>query len=1045
VVREKKNQIEYFKAWNMGFKYHGYNLDLNNEIPYKCVPNALVKMYGKKDTKRRDEYISAVKNGGIEYVEKCLNNYYDNDGLSLDPLDVDFYDENKIKNKGYTPMDILRFCNEHKIKCFGYDWKLNQFMTNKYENIKFNEHLSAFVFYFNDEHIYLIDDKELRNSLLHTNGQSGFISMIANSKQNVSDKDVYVDLLFEDWTKVEKSKIYITTPGLVHNKFYQLLCGGDIYNCRIKMNDKEGIIRFQYENKNLIIYNPDYHIVNKTIQVLNNGLDEVKYKFENQRIHTLAREYLDKEFGGIPKSSFNKSGNHIFHSDFIKNTVFNGWFSESKTKNLSAFDYNKHYTSCLMGIDIKFGFPIYSVFDEVKSFGGVFKTGFYYIETSNFYPFKGNGWYDADLVFYGVQQSIITMNDIKSEYVSSHELKPQYFEKFIKSVYSKFEKAKLAIYGLIGLFGHDYITKNIHHFTTDSRHAFHEIVSNDQSQIKHVYHDEFNNTELEKPIDMDNINIDDHISHEKPVCYHLYDNSKIHMFQNDLPLFYKIYNISAIKMHQMSAQIGAKVRGIFTDTIIFEGPINEVKLDDKTIGGIRKTDIKPFTKLTNIEPRNIKYEQPKVEKLNKIEAFKLEDNKGVFITGNAGTGKTYLTNQLKSQLDPSTYRTCTPTHKSALLIGGETIFSLFNINPHDFTYLKSKVDKMKEEGVKYIFIDEVSMIQSKLWAVLRDIKNIYKFKFILVGDFNQLDPVEEKTYDILNSEIFSEIADGQMLELTKNWRAENDPEFKEFIDDLELSKHGKFNDVSKYGNKEQRKSLAWTNKTRKAINYKWMMKESSDKKHIIVNNFKVFKSLPVICKKTSNIKEIELKNNEEFEVIDFDDKTITIKNSRLEASITHKDFKHFDLAYCITVHCAQGSTFDFPYSIYEYRYFSNKLLYTAMSRSTQKSNINFMDYHPQTFKGYIYKITDTKGKVYIGSTNNPVERFKSHKQAKEKMPLHEEIRNNGCDGWTFEVIKEVDVIEEEQLFIHKTVEMIKFDSVNTGYNTKYSVDITNLY
>jgi hypothetical protein len=53
---------------------------------------------------------------------------------------------------------------------------------------------------------------------------------------------------------------------------------------------------------------------------LNDGLDEVKYKFENQRIHTLAREYLDTEFGGIPKSSFNKSGNHIFHSDFIKNT-----------------------------------------------------------------------------------------------------------------------------------------------------------------------------------------------------------------------------------------------------------------------------------------------------------------------------------------------------------------------------------------------------------------------------------------------------------------------------------------------------------------------------------------------------------------------------------------------------------------------------------------------------------------------------------------------------------------------------------------------------
>jgi hypothetical protein len=39
---------------------------------------------------------------------------------------------------------------------------------------------------------------------------------------------------------------------------------------------------------------------------------------------------------------------------------------------------------------------------------------------------------------------------------------------------------------------------------------------------------------------------------------------------------------------------------------------------------------------------------------------------------------------------------------------------------------------------------------------------------------------------ILNSEICSEIADGQMLEFKKNWRAENDPEFRAFIDDLEL-------------------------------------------------------------------------------------------------------------------------------------------------------------------------------------------------------------------------------------------------------------------
>ncbi len=50
--------------------------------------------------------------------------------------------------KGYSPMDILNFCNDHKIRCFGYDWMMNQFITNKDLNIDFHSNLPAFVFYF---------------------------------------------------------------------------------------------------------------------------------------------------------------------------------------------------------------------------------------------------------------------------------------------------------------------------------------------------------------------------------------------------------------------------------------------------------------------------------------------------------------------------------------------------------------------------------------------------------------------------------------------------------------------------------------------------------------------------------------------------------------------------------------------------------------------------------------------------------------------------------------------------------------------------------
>jgi hypothetical protein len=42
--------------------------------------------------------------------------------------------------------DIIHFCNQHKIKCYGYYWKMKQFISNKHENINFNKNIPAFVF-----------------------------------------------------------------------------------------------------------------------------------------------------------------------------------------------------------------------------------------------------------------------------------------------------------------------------------------------------------------------------------------------------------------------------------------------------------------------------------------------------------------------------------------------------------------------------------------------------------------------------------------------------------------------------------------------------------------------------------------------------------------------------------------------------------------------------------------------------------------------------------------------------------------------------------
>jgi hypothetical protein len=111
-----------------------------------------------------------------------------------------------------------------------------------------------------------------------------------------------------------------------------------------------------------------------------------------------------------------------------------------------------------------------------------------------------------------------------------------------------------------------------------------------------------------------------------------------------------------------------------------------------------------------------------------------------------------------------------------------------------------------------------------------------------------------------------------------------------------------------------------------------------------------------------------------------------------------------------------------------------------MSRSTQKSNINFIDICLEPVIGYIYKITDNNNKVYIGSSTNPTQ----HKTTIDTSPLHTAMQSEGIE-FTFEVIDTVEYIDVEQLLIKESVLMNEYNSIETGYNTKHSVDLQNLY
>ena len=260
---------------------------------------------------------------------------------------------------------------------------------------------------------------------------------------------------------------------------------------------------------------------------------------------------------------------------------------------------------------------------------------------------------------------------------------------------------------------------------------------------------------------------------------------------------------------------------------------------------------------------------------------------------------------------------------------------------------------------------------------------------------------------------------------------------------------GKSINFNKYGKKECRKSICWTNRTRKAINQKWNLKESQNVKYVTLKNMRVYKNLPIICKKTATINEQPVRNNEEFEVVELKDKTVKIKSEITNETIVIKydDLKHFDLAYCLTCHCVQGSSFNFDYSIYEWQMFDKYMMYVAISRARQRSFINFCEAECKLQEGFIYKIVNQlTNKLYIGSTKTSIEqRFNEHIKSLDGSPLHSAIQELGHENFKIELVEKIPYIDDEQLLIAETANIIKFNSIEAGYNTKLSVSLENLY
>ena len=111
------------------------------------------------------------------------------------------------------------------------------------------------------------------------------------------------------------------------------------------------------------------------------------------------------------------------------------------------------------------------------------------------------------------------------------------------------------------------------------------------------------------------------------------------------------------------------------------------------------------------------------------------------------------------------FMTACPTHKACKIVSGQTIHRLFDINPIDYSYGYMKVKQLQSDGVKYILLNEISMISERIWGVLSQIKVLFNFVFVGFGDFKQLRTINEEHVDFKNSWIVQFVFNNTLCEL----------------------------------------------------------------------------------------------------------------------------------------------------------------------------------------------------------------------------------------------------------------------------------------
>ena len=884
--------------------------------------------------------------------------------------------------EGLNIEDLKRFCKANDITIIALDKDEDCLVYEKGKN----NNRPALIFRIANNHIYPIFNKDKRKSLVCKNQQGEKHSSNLVECEKKKEKQHTVVEKIDDETAEEKALRVIkerdTIPKDIsfdtHNNVDRLIYENEILHLQepdpdvlevVDVWKGENPVSMTMENwteykKDIelsSVFSPQVqevfdleNIKNRTQYGCPLSDEDISLYMTRQKVLRVEKhtEVITENYNDIHTGELRTSSRTITHTTEIEEEGRTILQQKQDKGEILCFDINKAYPYALS--NPLSPFLTYTEEDCFVEFDGELKNGLYAVETNDMTLLRLSNVYTGDILRVasenGIQYKILKQLIPKKK----KEIPLTLFKDFFEQMNEKYEGkriVKLINNTLTGVLGKTLSKRQVTRCDQDKEEVWRYLFGN---LLKHNNNNLISTTLGEGD---DAINI---------FGYEI----KNKLNEHTLPIYIQILDWANIQLFKLTKLVGGKLLFRHTDCIVVDGgKIPTDRLTDKW------GDYKLENKVVRLESKSrfdnyVKFNF-KDDDWNVFDIIDSDEHKriielatergGLKIQGSAGNGKSYAVKKELGIWEGDNFVAMRDdviavsfTNKASNAIRGTTIHKALRIQKNNKVNKKS-LEKFK--FAKYVVIDEIGMVPSYLWTLLKYVKQTYPHLiFILCGDNKQLTPVGEDGLDVFNYPIVKFLCHNNMVELKVPHRF-NMPLWnflKRGYDEGDWS--GLKEEVVDFDTIYNSKNICKTNDVRRKINKMCMeyfkdltdavylpVKERNDETYTkYTQDAWLYNGLPIMS--YTNNSKLDIINSEEFNVLDYDDEKIRIEREGdgegIEIDID--DFhKLFVVNYCATTHKSQGATYDCKVLIWEWNKMikDKKMCYTACSRATDIDNL----------------------------------------------------------------------------------------------------------